>query len=70
MLLAAGGTHKGSTGEIKPVAVRINGNTTVLRHSGESATLALIGELRGGAEIEAEGKQGKRGVISAKRVGV
>jgi YegS/Rv2252/BmrU family lipid kinase len=66
--IVAGGTHKGSTGEIKPVAVRIHGNTTVLRHSGESATLALIGELREGAEIVIEGKQSKRGVISAKRV--
>lgn len=66
--IVAGGTHKKSTGEIKPVAVRIDDNTIILRHSGEDASFAVVGDLREGAEIVVEGKQSKHGVISAKRV--
>ena len=66
--IIAGGTAKQATGEIKPVAVCINGDTTVIKRTGEPAPPAVVGELQEGAEIVAEGKKSKRGVIPAKRV--
>jgi len=66
--VVAGGTLKKNTGETKPVAVCIDDNTTILRRSGQNVSPAVIGELREGAEIVVEGKQSKRGVISARRV--
>ncbi len=66
--VVAGGTTKKSTGETKPVAVRIDDNTMILRRSGQSVSPAVVGELQEGAEIVVEGKQSKRGVISARRV--
>ena len=66
--IIAGGTSKKSTGETKPVAVRIDKQTEVLRRSGECAPLAAIEGLQEGAEIIVEGKQNKSGVIAAKRV--
>jgi YegS/Rv2252/BmrU family lipid kinase len=68
MYIVAGSTSKKSTGESKPVAVRIDKQTQVLHHSGESASLSAIEGLKEGAEIIVEGKQSKLGVISAKRV--
>ena len=64
----AGSTSKKSTGETKPVAVRIDKRTELLRRSGECASPSAIEGLQEGAEIIVEGKQSKRGVISAKRV--
>ncbi len=66
--IIAGGTFKQSTGETKPVAVRVNGNTTVLRQTGETASPAVVQELQEGSEIVVEGKKSKFGVIPAKRV--
>ena len=66
--IIAGGISKKSTGETKPVAVRIDKQTEVLRRSGECAPLAAIEGLQEGAEIIVEGKQNKSGVIAAKRV--
>ena len=66
--IVAGETTKKSKGETKPVALRINGNTAILRRSGEKASPGVVEKLQEGAEIVVEGKQSKRGVISAKRV--
>jgi YegS/Rv2252/BmrU family lipid kinase len=66
--IIAGGTAKKSTGETKPVAVRINGDTSILRHSGEQVPPPLIEKLPADAEIVVEGKQSKRGVIAALKV--
>lgn len=66
--IIAGSSTKQATGEIKPVAVRILDDTTVIKRSGEPATPALVEELQEGMEIVAEGKKSKRGVIPAKRV--
>jgi YegS/Rv2252/BmrU family lipid kinase len=68
MYIIAGGTAKKSTGETKPVAVRVDGNTTLLRSTGEKASPSVIKELQEGSEIVVEGKKNKRGVIAAKRV--
>ncbi len=66
--IIAGGAHKQSTGATRPVAVRVNGNTSVLRQTGETVSPAVVQELQEGSEIVVEGKKSKRGVIPAKRV--
>lgn len=66
--IIVGNTAKRSTGENKTIAVRVKSGATVLRHSGEHADPAAVQSLAEGAEILVEGKQSKRGVISAKRV--
>jgi len=68
MYIIAGGTAKKGTGGTTPVAVRVNGNTTVLRSTGETASPSIVKELQEGSEIVVEGKKNKRGVIAAKRV--
>lgn len=68
MYIIAGGTAKKSTGETRPVAIRVNGNTTVLRSAGETASPSVVQELQEGSEIVVEGKKKKRGVIPAKQV--
>ena len=66
--IVAGGTSEKKTGESKPVAVRIDHNTTLVRSSGEPLPAAFAAELPEGGVIVVEGKQSKRGVIRAKRV--
>ena len=70
MYIIAGGTAKKSTGETRPVAVRVNGNTTILRSTGETASPSVVQALQEGSEIVVEGKKNKHGVIPAKRVAV
>ncbi len=64
----AGTTIKQSTGEIRPVAVRVDGKTSLLHRSGGAATLADIEALPEGAEIGVDGKKNKRGVIAATNI--
>ena len=66
--IVAGGTSEKKTGESKPVAVRIDHNTTLVRSTGEPLPAAFAAELPEGGVIVVEGKQSKRGVIRAKRV--
>lgn len=66
--IIAGSTVKQRTGEMRPVAIRIDEDTIVLSHSGEHAYLAYILMLPDGAEVIAYGKKSKRGVIKAKHV--
>ena len=66
--ILAGGTTKKSTGATQPIAVRVNGNTTVLRQTGEAASPSMLQELQEGSEIVVEGKKSKRGVIAAKQI--
>jgi YegS/Rv2252/BmrU family lipid kinase len=68
MYIIAGGTVKKSTGATRPVAVRVNGNTSIHRSTGETASLSVVQELQEGSEIVVEGKKNKRGVIPAKHV--
>ena len=65
--IIAGVTAKRSTGEDKPVAVRIDDDTTVTRRTGEHLPPAIAKELQEGELILVEGKQSKRGVIQATR---
>ncbi|HJT55988.1 MAG TPA: diacylglycerol kinase family protein [Ktedonobacteraceae bacterium] len=66
--ILAGGTMKKSTGATQPIAVRVNGKTTVLRQTGEAAPSSVLQELQEGSEIVVEGKKSKRGVIPAKQI--
>lgn len=66
--IVAGGSPKSSTGESRPVAVRIDDQTTVLRRSGATASPDAVQQLPEGTEIVVEGKKSKRGVIAAERV--
>jgi hypothetical protein len=62
------GTSEKKTGESKPVAVRIDHDTTLVRRTGEPLSIASAAEFPEGGVIVVEGKQSKRGVIRAKRV--
>ena len=66
--VVAGTTAKGGTGEVKPVAVCIDGNTTMIKRTGEHLRPSMARELQEGGTVLVEGKQSKRGVIRAKRV--
>jgi YegS/Rv2252/BmrU family lipid kinase len=66
--IVAGGTSDKKTGESKPVAVRIDHDTTLARSTGERLPLAFAAELPERGVIVVEGKRSKRGVIRAKRV--
>jgi YegS/Rv2252/BmrU family lipid kinase len=67
MYIVAGNTTKAATGEIKPVAVLIDKNTTLLKRAGEPAAAVDVRQLQEGAEIVVEGKKSKLGVIHAMR---
>ena len=66
--IVAGGTSGKKTGASRPVAVRINHNTTLVRRSGEPLPAGFAAGLVEGGVIVVEGKQSKRGVIRAKRL--
>jgi len=65
--IVAGGSLNSAAG-IKPVAVRIDNNTEILKRDGRHVPPAIVQELGEGLEIVVEGKKSKRGVITAKRV--
>jgi hypothetical protein len=66
--IVAGGMPKKATGEIRPVAVRIDDRTTILRESGETASPSAVAQLPEGAEIVVDGSKSKRGVVKARTV--
>jgi YegS/Rv2252/BmrU family lipid kinase len=66
--IIAGTVPHQMTGEITPVALCVDENVTISRHSGERAAIEIVQELREGAVIFAEGKKSKYGVIRATRV--
>jgi YegS/Rv2252/BmrU family lipid kinase len=66
--IVAGGSSDKKTGESKPVAVRIDPNTTLVTPTGAPLPPAFAAELLEGGVIIVEGKRSKRGVIRAKRV--
>src|SRR5579859_3684514 len=65
--IIAGTTPKVATGEIKPVAIVLDKDTALLKHSGETASAADALSMPAGAQIVVEGKKSKRGVIHATR---
>jgi YegS/Rv2252/BmrU family lipid kinase len=52
----------------KPVAVRIDRNTTLVGPTGEHIPVTFAAKLRENSVIVVDGKQSKRGVVRAKRV--
>jgi YegS/Rv2252/BmrU family lipid kinase len=56
------------TGASKPVAVRIDHNTSLVRPTGQPLPIAFAAKLLENTVIVVEGKQSKRGVVRAKRV--
>lgn len=68
--IIAGGTVKASTGETRPVAVVVNGKTTIYNHQGDELPANALEELSEGAVIIVDGKKSKRGVIAAERLAV
>jgi hypothetical protein len=63
--IIAGTTQDDETGDTEPVAVRVNSETTLLRHTGEPAALDAVQALQEGAEIMVKGKKNKRGAVKA-----
>lgn len=66
--IIAGGSTKQNTGEIKPVAISIDEDTTMIKRTGEHVSSAFVLGLREGEMIVVEGKKSKRGAIRATRV--
>ena len=66
--IIAGTTRKQSTGDIKPLAVRITPNTKIYRSTGEAAEIATIGALQTETVVVVSGKENKRGVIQAETI--
>ena len=66
--IIAGGTVKQATGETKPVAVIVNGDTTILNREGERVTIDKVRGVQEGMVLIVEGKKSKRGVIEATRM--
>jgi hypothetical protein len=66
--IVAGTTSKQSTGEVRPVAIRIDEDTTLLKRTGACAPTAQLKQLQENTEIVVVGKKSKRGVIHATRL--
>ena len=66
--IIAGGSVKQATGEIKPVAVVVNGETTILNREGVRVALDEVRNVQEGMVLVVEGKKSKRGVIQATRM--
>jgi YegS/Rv2252/BmrU family lipid kinase len=69
-IIVAGGTSEKRTGESRPVAVRIDHNTTLVEAVGEPFPAAFPAGLVEGGVIVVDGRESKRGVIRAKHVAV
>jgi len=63
--IIAGTTRKESTGDIKPVALRVNAETRLYKRTGESVQATTLAALQSGVVIVVEGKENKHGVIQA-----
>ena len=66
--IIAGGTIKQATGETKPVAVVVNGDTVLINREGERVSLDAVRNMQEGMVLVVEGKKSKRGVIAATRM--
>ena len=66
--IIAGNSTKLNTGEVKPVAVRIDDTTTMIKRTGEHVSPSFVMSLLEGEQLLVEGKKSKRGVIQATRV--
>ncbi|GAC1627654.1 MAG: hypothetical protein NVS4B11_25080 [Ktedonobacteraceae bacterium] len=66
--IIAGGSVKQATGETKPVAVVVNGDTTILNREGARVAVDEVRNVQEGMVLVVEGKKSKRGVIEAIRM--
>jgi hypothetical protein len=66
--ILAGGAVKRHTKESRPVAVRIDRDTTLLGSGGKPLDPALVADLSEGDVIIVEGARSKHDVIRARRV--
>jgi len=66
--IVAGGITERRTGESRPVAVRIDHDTTLLGSEGEHLAAGVAAGLPAGGVIVVDGRRSKRGVIRAKHV--
>lgn len=66
--IIAGAAKHQKTGDSMPVAVRVNDQTDLIRHTGEVASQSILQELREGAKIVVVGQKSKREVIRATHV--
>jgi YegS/Rv2252/BmrU family lipid kinase len=66
--IVAGVASEKKTGASKPVAVRIDHNTTLVGHTGQPLPITFATKLVENTVIVVEGKQSKRGVVRAKRI--
>jgi hypothetical protein len=66
--IVAGVTSEEKSGASKPVAVRIDHKTTLVRPTGEPLPITFAAKLLENSVIVVEGKQSKRGVVRAQRV--
>ncbi|HVB62505.1 MAG TPA: diacylglycerol kinase family protein [Ktedonobacteraceae bacterium] len=64
----AGTVHRARTSENRPVAVRIDATTIIVKQNGRSLPPAALLKLHEGSTLVVEGKKNKRGVIRAERV--
>lgn len=66
--IVAGTTRKESTGDIKPLALRITPDTKIYQRTGEAVEIATIASLQTGTVLAVTGKESKRGVIGANTI--
>jgi len=66
--ILAGSVTKQSTGEERPVALRVDARTLVRKKTGEDLPLTAVSTLRAGDTLVVAGKKSKRGVIEARQI--
>ncbi len=66
--IIAGTTRKQSTGDIKPVALRVTTETKIYQRTGEALEVSTVETLQSGAVIAVTGKENKHSVIQASTV--
>ena len=66
--IIAGTVPHRMTGDTTPVALYVDENVTILRHSGEHVSPVMIRELQEGTLIVAAGKKSKYGVIQTTHI--
>lgn len=64
----AGHSHKQSTGDMKPAAIRVDEDTILHSQTNGQVPLSTLEALEADAIISVEGKESKRGVIKARRI--
>lgn len=66
--IVAGTTTKQSTGENRPVALRVDATTQIKKSTGEPLSLRSVEHLPAGHTLTVKGKKNRRGVIKARQI--